>query len=57
VEPTEASLTAWFAAGVACVGIGARLIDADMVERGDFGGLTNKIRETVELIAKIRKNS
>ncbi len=57
VEPTEASLTAWFTAGVACVGMGARLIDADMIERGDFAGLTKKIRETVGLIAKIRINS
>ena len=55
VEPTEASLAAWFAAGAACVGMGARLIDAGMVERGDFAGLTKKIRETVELIAKVRK--
>jgi len=55
VEPTEASLAAWFAAGAACVGMGARLIDAGMVERGDFAGLTKKIRETAELIAKVRK--
>ena len=26
VEPTEASLTAWFGAGVACVGMGSALI-------------------------------
>jgi 2-dehydro-3-deoxyphosphogluconate aldolase / (4S)-4-hydroxy-2-oxoglutarate aldolase len=55
VEPTEASLSAWFAAGVACVGMGACLIDADMIERGDFAGLTKKISETVDLIARIRK--
>jgi 2-dehydro-3-deoxyphosphogluconate aldolase / (4S)-4-hydroxy-2-oxoglutarate aldolase len=54
VEPTEASLSAWFAAGVACVGMGSGLIDADTVTRGDFAGLTKKIRDTVELIAKIR---
>lgn len=55
VEPTEESLAAWFGAGVACVGMGGRLIDADMVARGDFAGLTKKIRETVALIATIRK--
>jgi len=55
VEPTEASLGEWFGAGVACVGMGTRLIDADMVKQGDFAGLTEKIREAVELIAAIRK--
>lgn len=55
VEPTESSLAAWFGAGAACVGIGARLIDADMVARGDFRGLIKKIGRAVELIKTIRE--
>ena len=56
VEPTEASLTAWFDSGVACVGMGSALITADLVKRGDFDGLTKKIGETVGMIEKIREN-
>jgi 2-dehydro-3-deoxyphosphogluconate aldolase/(4S)-4-hydroxy-2-oxoglutarate aldolase len=55
VEPTESSLSAWFAAGAACVGMGSGLIDSDMIKRGDFPGLTKKIRDTVEIIKTIRK--
>jgi 2-dehydro-3-deoxyphosphogluconate aldolase/(4S)-4-hydroxy-2-oxoglutarate aldolase len=54
VDPTRESLSAWFEAGVACVGIGSALITAELVKRGDFTGLTKKIRETVEIITKIR---
>ena len=36
VDPTEESLAAWFGAGAACVGIGANLIDADIIEQGRF---------------------
>ncbi len=56
VEPTEASLTAWFDSGVACVGMGSALITADLVKKGDFDGLTKKIGETVGMIEKIREN-
>ncbi len=56
VEPTEASLSAWFGAGVACVGMGSALITADLVKKGDFDGLTKKIVETVGMIEKIREN-
>jgi 2-dehydro-3-deoxyphosphogluconate aldolase/(4S)-4-hydroxy-2-oxoglutarate aldolase len=54
VDPTEESLSAWFAAGVACVGIGSALITADAVKREDFAGLTERVRETVRIIEKIR---
>jgi 2-dehydro-3-deoxyphosphogluconate aldolase/(4S)-4-hydroxy-2-oxoglutarate aldolase len=54
VDPTEESLSAWFEAGVACVGIGSALITAELVKRGDFTGLSKKIHETVQIIRKIR---
>jgi 2-dehydro-3-deoxyphosphogluconate aldolase/(4S)-4-hydroxy-2-oxoglutarate aldolase len=56
VEPTEASLSAWFDSGVVCVGMGSALITEELVSRGDFAGLAKKIRETVGMIRKIREN-
>jgi 2-dehydro-3-deoxyphosphogluconate aldolase/(4S)-4-hydroxy-2-oxoglutarate aldolase len=54
VEPTEASLRAWFEAGVACVGMGSNLITKDLLKAGDYQGISAKVRETLELIRKIR---
>ncbi|MBN2225646.1 MAG: bifunctional 4-hydroxy-2-oxoglutarate aldolase/2-dehydro-3-deoxy-phosphogluconate aldolase [Deltaproteobacteria bacterium] len=57
VDPTEESLSAWFGAGAACVGIGGNLIDARMVSQGRFEELAKRIRQTVELISRIRNSS
>lgn len=54
VESTEASLRAWFEAGVACVGMGSNLITKDLLKAGDWAGITAKVKETLELIRKIR---
>jgi 2-dehydro-3-deoxyphosphogluconate aldolase / (4S)-4-hydroxy-2-oxoglutarate aldolase len=54
VESTEASLKAWFDAGVVCVGMGSNLITQDMVKAGDYAGITAKVRDTVALIRRIR---
>ena len=54
VESTEASLKAWFDAGVVCVGMGSNLITKEMVKAGDFGAIADKVRDTVALIGKIR---
>jgi 2-dehydro-3-deoxyphosphogluconate aldolase/(4S)-4-hydroxy-2-oxoglutarate aldolase len=56
VSPTKESLTAWFEAGVACVGMGSNLITRDLLEKNDFAGITKKVKETLELIAQIRKS-
>jgi 2-dehydro-3-deoxyphosphogluconate aldolase/(4S)-4-hydroxy-2-oxoglutarate aldolase len=56
VEPTEASLSAWFGAGVACVGIGSNLVTKDIVDAGRFDELTEKVRRTIEIIARVRAN-
>jgi len=53
---TEASnLKAWFDAGVTCVGMGSKLISKEVIANKDFEGLENKVRETLETIAKLRK--
>jgi len=52
VEATQASVTAWFKAGVAAVGIGSNLIRKDLIKAGDYAAITAK---TAELLAWIRE--
>jgi 2-dehydro-3-deoxyphosphogluconate aldolase/(4S)-4-hydroxy-2-oxoglutarate aldolase len=54
VESTEASLKAWFGAGVSCVGMGSNLLTKDLLKAGDYDGIAAKVRDTLELIRKIR---
>ena len=54
VEPTEASLRAWFRAGIVACGIGSNLITKAMVDAGDYAGIEARVRETVTLIRTIR---
>ena len=54
VDATRESLQAWFDAGVACVGIGSKLLTKELLTSGDFAGLTEKVREVVATIREIR---
>jgi 2-dehydro-3-deoxyphosphogluconate aldolase/(4S)-4-hydroxy-2-oxoglutarate aldolase len=54
VDCTEESLTKWFKAGVACVGIGSNLITKKLLEAKDYAGIAKKVGETIALIRKIR---
>lgn len=54
VEPTEESLGQWFSAGTACVGIGGNLLTKELIAKGDFAGITEKVRQTLQLIKKVR---
>ena len=54
VDATEESLTQWFKAGVACVGIGSNLITKELLAAKDYSGVEKKVRETIALIRKIR---
>jgi len=54
VESTEASLRAWFEAGVACVGMGSNLITKELLKAGDYPGISAKVKDTLEMIRKIR---
>lgn len=55
VEPGEENLTAWFNAGVYCVGMGSKLISKEMISKGDFAGITKKCSSVLETIKRIRK--
>jgi len=55
VEPTVASLRAWYEAGAPAVGMGSRLLTKDLIAAGDWGGLERKVIETVSAVAEARR--
>jgi 2-dehydro-3-deoxyphosphogluconate aldolase/(4S)-4-hydroxy-2-oxoglutarate aldolase len=55
VSPSIESLSSWFGAGAACVGIGSNLITKELLAAKDYAGITKKVKETIELIKEIRK--
>lgn len=55
VEPTEENLTAWFRAGVFCVGMGSKLFPKDRVAAGDWQYITEKCEYSLKIISDIRK--
>lgn len=54
VSPTEDNLSAWFKAGVTCVGMGSKLISKEIIASGDFTSLENKVRDTLALISSLK---
>lgn len=54
VEPTEENLSAWFRAGVFCVGMGSKLFPSSTIADSDWTEITDKCRETLAIIQKIR---
>ncbi len=54
VSPDEANLREWFEAGVACVGMGSKLIRSEWTKSGDFASLSNLVRDTLSSIQTIR---
>lgn len=55
VDTSEANLKGWFSAGVTCVGMGSNLFPKELLEKGDFAGLTAKVKELMTTINKVRK--
>ncbi len=54
VEPTRESLSAWFNAGVACVGMGSKLFPAETIKAGDFAAITENVRQALGFIQEAR---
>jgi len=54
VDSTEESLRRWFEAGVACVGIGSKLITKELLVKQDYEGIQMRIRNTLQLVRAIR---
>lgn len=56
VDTSEENLSAWFKAGVTCVGMGSQLVTKEIVEKGDFQKLTDECKKALEIIKKYKKN-
>ena len=54
VSPTKESLKEWFDAGIACAGMGSKLITKELVAAKDWAGITKKVSQTIQLIKQIR---
>lgn len=54
VEPMEENLTAWFRAGVFCVGMGSKLFPSAVIAAGDWTAVSAKCREALDIIRRIR---
>lgn len=55
VKPEEENLAGWFGAGVTCVGMGSNLFPKDVIKAGEWHKITELCRNSLELIAKVRK--
>ncbi|MBW8017786.1 MAG: bifunctional 4-hydroxy-2-oxoglutarate aldolase/2-dehydro-3-deoxy-phosphogluconate aldolase [Planctomycetes bacterium] len=55
VIPAKESLTEWFTAGIACAGIGSKLISKELVAAKDYARITEKIAQVIEMIKDVRK--
>lgn len=54
VSADRQNLASWFQAGATCVGMGSQLISGELVRTGDFGGLADRVRAVLALIAEVR---
>ena len=54
VAPTKENLTAWFKAGVYCVGMGSKLFPSEEVKAENWQYVTDKCREALGYIAEAR---
>ena len=54
VSPTKENLTAWFNAGVTCVGMGSKLISKDIVASQDYAKLEQNVKDAFAILKEIR---
>lgn len=54
VEPTMASLKAWFDAGAPAVGMGSKLLPQELIAAGDWDAIERRIADTVAAVAQVR---
>lgn len=55
VEPTKQNLSAWFSAGVLCVGMGSNLFTKALLDARDWNSLQGKISGILNLIDEIKR--
>lgn len=56
VSPTRENLSAWFGAGVTCVGMGSQLISKDILVNKDFALLEKIVKQVLQTIQTIRNS-
>jgi 2-dehydro-3-deoxyphosphogluconate aldolase/(4S)-4-hydroxy-2-oxoglutarate aldolase len=54
VDATEESIRAWFGAGAVCVGMGSKLVSKELVAKGDFDAISNKVARVLAWIQEAR---
>lgn len=54
VDPTEASLSAWFRAGIVAAGIGSKLITKEALAAKDYAAIGDRVAAAVATAAKVR---
>ena len=54
VEPTEENLSAWFKAGVACVGMGSMLFPKEVIAAGNWEAISTLCHDALSIIKKYR---
>ncbi len=54
VSTDESNLKGWFDAGVTCVGMGSQLISKEVIANQEFDELENKVKDTLNLIKRLR---
>jgi 2-dehydro-3-deoxyphosphogluconate aldolase/(4S)-4-hydroxy-2-oxoglutarate aldolase len=55
VAPEKENVTAWIQAGVACLGMGSKLISAKRIEAGDYAAITSDVKQILEWVREARK--
>lgn len=54
VSPSRENLSAWFEAGVSCVGMGSQLLPRKLLAEGNFDVLREHIREALTMVQAVR---
>ena len=54
VEPTKENLTAWFKAGVFCIGMGSKLFPKEVIAAEDWPAITAKCKEAFAYITEAK---
>jgi 2-dehydro-3-deoxyphosphogluconate aldolase/(4S)-4-hydroxy-2-oxoglutarate aldolase len=57
VDATEESINAWFGAGVACVGMGSKLVRKDLVASRSFAAITQNVELVLAWIKESREST
>jgi 2-dehydro-3-deoxyphosphogluconate aldolase / (4S)-4-hydroxy-2-oxoglutarate aldolase len=55
IDTNEEDLAGWFKSGAIAVGLGSKLISAELVETKDYQGIESGVRKILEIIQKIHR--